>query len=258
MLKYNPDGSLDSTCTPSNFVGESCLPNALHLLPNGKLLISATENDDFVSLRYKQWIERSEEIVDSTCGTYNFNGQLLTSAGSYIDTIFSTSGCDSIIYLDLSITPINDFVQRLSNAVLTANESGAQYQWIECNTGSPLVGDTNQRFTATSNGNYAVIITQNGCSDTSSCFELTYVGMDEFSEKFVGVYPNPNNGSFTIELHNSTIARLHILNLQGQVVYQSGSESEERVEVNLDVDPGIYFLQIENENGMVTKKIVIQ
>ena len=38
-------------------------------------------------------------------GVYNFNGSLLTSGGTYLDTITGSGGCDSIITLNLSINP---------------------------------------------------------------------------------------------------------------------------------------------------------
>jgi Secretion system C-terminal sorting domain len=36
--------------------------------------------------------------------TYNFNGQVLTATGTYIDTLVGAAGCDSIVTLTLSIT----------------------------------------------------------------------------------------------------------------------------------------------------------
>jgi gliding motility-associated-like protein len=44
-------------------------------------------------------------LSQSICSgsTYNFNGQTLTTAGTYIDTLANVSGCDSIIILALTI-----------------------------------------------------------------------------------------------------------------------------------------------------------
>ncbi|MEY4658421.1 MAG: hypothetical protein RJB36_187 [Bacteroidota bacterium] len=47
-------------------------------------------------------------VIDSVCigYSYNFNGQLLTQAGIYTDTLQNALGCDSIITLQLSLVQI--------------------------------------------------------------------------------------------------------------------------------------------------------
>ncbi len=49
----------------------------------------------------------SSQISQSICqgGSYNFNGQILSSAGVYTDTLQTASGCDSVVNLTLSILP---------------------------------------------------------------------------------------------------------------------------------------------------------
>lgn len=50
-------------------------------------------------------------------GTYNFNGTILSAGGLYLDTFTTTSGCDSIIHLNLNlITP-----QNVSNIISGCN-----------------------------------------------------------------------------------------------------------------------------------------
>ena len=58
-----------------------------------------------------------------------------------------------------------------SSPILSANQIGASYQWLDCDDNyAPIVGDTNQDFTATANGNFAVIVSGYGCTDTSDCY----------------------------------------------------------------------------------------
>jgi gliding motility-associated-like protein len=44
------------------------------------------------------------EICDG--GSYDFHGEILTDEGTYVDTLPTTEGCDSIITLELTISPI--------------------------------------------------------------------------------------------------------------------------------------------------------
>ncbi|WP_330444512.1 fibronectin type III domain-containing protein [Flavobacterium sp. C4GT6] len=106
-------------------------------------------------------------VYDSTQNDYEgtFNGLALTGTTSNFvagDTELS------MVVIDNTIT--------LESGVLTATEAseGVTYQWIDCdNEDIPIEGATTQAFTPTVNGNYAVVITNGGCSVQSDCTEVT-------------------------------------------------------------------------------------
>lgn len=63
--------------------------------------------------------------------------------------------------------------------ILSANQAGATYQWLDCMNGNaPIVGEINQTINS-SFGQYAVEITLNGCTDTSACYFLQTEGIEE-------------------------------------------------------------------------------
>lgn len=65
---------------------------------------------------------------------------------------------------------------------LTADESGAAYQWLDCDNNYAVInGETNQSYTPAVTGNYAVEISNGACVDTSACFLVDYTGIDELS-----------------------------------------------------------------------------
>lgn len=71
----------------------------------------------------------------------------------------AANGCDSIVTLDLTIVPEDNSVTQSENT-LSANLAGAEYQWLDCNDDYAILPDeTNQNFTASEDGNYAVEIT---------------------------------------------------------------------------------------------------
>lgn len=137
----------------------------------------------------------SSTVTDSICsgGVYVFGSQTLTAPGIYFESFPGTGGCDSVVTLNLiaSGAGINSTVTQ-NGVTLTAQQSGAAYQWINCTTGNtPIPGETNQSFTATANGQYAVVITLNGCTDTSACQNITSVGIND-----------PMNDQITIAVSN--------------------------------------------------------
>lgn len=68
-----------------------------------------------------------------------------------------------------------------NGGVLTASASGVTYQWVDCdNAFSAISGATSQSYTPTQvTGNYAVVIDDNGCLDTSSCVLVDFTGLEE-------------------------------------------------------------------------------
>ncbi|BDS11450.1 T9SS type A sorting domain-containing protein [Aureispira anguillae] len=139
---------------------------------------------------------------------------------------------------------------------LTANVAGATYQWIDCSFYNHITGATSQSFTPTSDGNYAVIITQNACSDTSSCFNVTNTSITKIGNTNIHIYPNPTKGFLQIDLGALENIRLQLLTINGQVVEAlttGGSIT------NLDLrelPTGVYLLKVIHQNETGVYKII--
>jgi hypothetical protein len=100
--------------------------------------------------------------------------ETFTSAGSF--------GCDSVVTINLTVLPAIDLTITNIDATLTSNEAGAQYQWLDCDNGNAIVtGETNQSYSPTVTGNYAVAITVGNCSDTSACELVDFTGLEELT-----------------------------------------------------------------------------
>tara|TARA_Y100000813_G_scaffold30453_1_gene19289 strand:- start:5 stop:3169 length:3165 start_codon:yes stop_codon:yes gene_type:complete len=116
----------------------------------------------------------SAAIVLTACDSLVWNGVNYTSSGIYNQTLTNVSGCDSVVTLDLGIIAVDTSVSYdISSSTLTALATSATYQWLDCNNiNTPIVGETNQSFSPTSNGSYAVEVTENGCTAISSCYAV--------------------------------------------------------------------------------------
>ncbi len=85
----------------------------------------------------------------------------------------------------------------------------------------------------------------------NTCLPVGVEDMD--SQSFMSVFPNPNNGFFTVLLKNEKSQSLQILNIYGQIIEEK--PFEEKVEIDAtNWQSGIYFVK----NGNLMKKIVIQ
>ena len=194
-------------------------------------------------------IDNATIITDTICSgqTYSFNGQTLTQAGVYTATLVSSANCDSIVRLTLFS---NDTTVNQNQALLTAVQNGAIYQWVDCsNNFSPIPGATNQSYTATANGSYAVIITANGCTDTSACHNVTTVGINDYSASNWITFPNPTVNVFNIVtneiINNSEII---ITDISGKQISRMTKDIKYHCAVDVSALPGgSYIITLKSE-----------
>jgi hypothetical protein len=86
--------------------------------------------------------------------------------------------------------------------------------------------------------------------------------LNEFSEnEMIQIYPNPNNGFFTIKLPHTVDKNyvVEVINLTGQTVYSESLSDKNILRINLTGKPdGIYLVKIKWETEIFQKKIIIR
>jgi len=110
-------------------------------------------------------------------------------------------------------------------------------------------------MTAALTGPRAGLLTSKGCQ-TPLSVEHNDAGRD------INVYPNPNNGLFTIHMSeaSSKDVTIKVQNVFGNVVKEINTNSNATIQVNAvnEFQPGTYFIRIDSgDNSIVTKKIFI-
>lgn len=181
------------------------------------------------------------------------------STGTEVFTNIGPNGCDSTVTVTLNVLPAINTMTTVGGETITASLSGATYQWLDCDNGNaPISGATNQTFTATTNGDYAVEITDNGCTEVSSCVTIasTSIATADFNAQ-ISVYPNPTNGLFQLALPETLFGNTLVLtNTTGQVI-ETRVVNSTLVDYDFrNLSNGIYFIQVETENGLISKKII--
>jgi len=90
---------------------------------------------------------------------------------------------------------------------------------------------------------------------TSSVF-LGTVGIDQYQETNISVFPNPATSAISIQ-SDAPIHQIELVNMLGAVVISEKTEASNlRVDVSRH-NPGMYFLRLHTDNGIVTRKINI-
>jgi uncharacterized repeat protein (TIGR03803 family) len=147
-----------------------------------------------------------------------------------------------------------------NSATLSANQNGATYQWIDCNNNSAIAGATNQSFTASTSGNYAVAVTINNCTDTSACVSGAPVGIDEIVfQNQILIHPNPAHDEIQISITKNTSEQIYsvaLINTIGQVLIE---EKQIINPINTSVlSNGIYFINIQTDKAFYKTKFIKQ
>ena len=135
---------------------------------------------------------------------------------------------------------------------LIAQASSATYQWLDCNDGmNPIIGQTGPSFTAVSTGNYAVEITENGCTGTSECYTVDILSVDDMlNGQAISIFPNPSTGIVNIDLREVNQAvNLRAYNSLGKMMHQQILTPNTLEALQIDLPNGIYILELSHKNG---------
>ncbi len=230
-----------------------------------------------------QWQKNNVNINGATSKTYTSN-----TGGNYRCIVSNSCGIDTSNVINLSILP------NVANTVLvtgntsfcvgdsvTLNSSnttaGYTYQWYRNNVS--INGATSNTFIGKNPGTYKVVSknTANGCSRISSNSAVVavtcrlanrdaFVGNVEPIKDFT-IYPNPNEGSFTLEINDENVedgtAIYQVMNINGQMIYNGAATLTNGVlkqEINLEKNfsKGLYLVKVQINGTQMTEKVMLQ
>ncbi|MCT4581171.1 MAG: T9SS type A sorting domain-containing protein [Flavobacteriales bacterium] len=216
-------------------------------------LTNAAGCDSVVTLDLIITNSTSSVFSTTACNSYTWiDGITYTSSNNTATyTLTNTAGCDSVITLNLNINTV-DTATSVTGATITSSQQGAGYLWVDCdNNFTPANGNgqSTQIFTPAINGNYAVIVSNNGCSERSSCVSINTVGLNELLSNGITLSPNPTADNIRITsseiLDNVTI---YVTDAKGSVISTNQFDSLVEEYLELGDAPGVYFITVQKEH----------
>jgi hypothetical protein len=167
----------------------------------------------------------------------------------------------SVTPLSTSITTSDANNPGCNNGSATVSVSGGippySYSW-SAGTSTTNVA-TNLPGTSGTGTTYTITITDAGGCSTSQTFTITCVtGIQSLANAgIVNVYPNPNNGLFTVVTNNKNLKSIKITDITGRLLY-SGNTSDKEVQLNIShFNSGMYILEIIS-NGEIARFNIIK
>jgi len=198
------------------------------------------------------------EIFASDCFSYLApDSSFITATGTYLYHFPDSGSCDSVVAVHFTlITPDISVISDLST--LTAVDSTSMYQWVTCPNYTIIPGETNQSFTPATSGQYACILTHMGCTDTTLCYNAYPAGILENTfGSSISVYPNPTQGNIIVDFDETIdIMKIAVRELSGKLISEETYSNTKHIELNIDAEPGIYFMTIQSPQGNALLKIV--
>lgn len=198
----------------------------------------------------------------------------VSTPGTYSLTVTHPSGCKAGDAVNIIVKPLPTVGLTFLNPEIFCPTD---------NTGRPLTegtpaggtyigaGVTGNTFNAAAAGQGTYIILYNytgpnGCSNVAKDTLRVYacVGVEELANELaLNVYPNPNNGAFTLEVSGmqEITATVQIMTVDGRLVYSdaiSGSGMISKAIDMTDLANGIYYLKLETKDSSKTYKLLKQ
>jgi Secretion system C-terminal sorting domain len=199
----------------------------------------------------------TSELFVEVCESYELNGLVYEESGSYMQVIENSQGCDSIISLQLTISTVNDGI-TLDGTTLTATQAGAQYEWIDCNTGES-VGTNSQTFTPTVSGSYQVQVVIDECESSSECITVTVINVLDQTQGEILIYPNPFSDYITISSQTGEmLSEIMVSDITGRLVKNVSVNSVSKMIETDELAAGQYMLMVHSLSGIYTYHLVKQ
>ena len=201
----------------------------------------------------------------TTNGTYDWNGQLLSDAGTYSQHYRTSEGCDSVIILTLSTINVPDpqivnyadrmlMINHFPRGVDSARVDYYAYRWYR--NDELIEGATNDTYQKDDWSLLGGCFFVKAAADEgltiwlrSNLICIAPMGIDNAtSNQAVKIYPNPLRQGETLNIETPREAQVVIYDQQGRVVASANGSQRVRLQ------GGIYMVRV--GNNVATKVVV--
>ena len=204
-----------------------------------------------------QWYHNNNMLAGETNKRYIVPAVSRENKGSYYVEVISVCGTEKSHNIAVNVSSDKMLVEKWDDVILVDNSTNEYtgYQWYK--DGQIITGATNQFYQEIGglDGCYSVVMVLKDGTIEHSCERCVYKGKKTFA-----VYPNPTLGELRVESGEWRVENVEVFDVLGRK-QETGSRRQEaecgRYELNISHLPaGIYFLKIQTETEIITKKII--
>ncbi len=221
------------------------LLNSLDVSNNTSLTLLACSDNTISSLA----ISNNTDLDGLFC-----NNNSLSTLNVANNTSLTSISCNnnSLSSLDISNNILLEEVYLVNNQLTYLNAANGNNTFI-----SDFEASNNSNLSCIQVDNVAYSTTNWTNIDAGASFSLNCgsVGIDDISTvNGLSVYPNPVKNNLFIELDNQELISIKIIDFSGKTIKTINGNAN-TVNVS-DLTKGIYFLQVQTENGLLNSKFI--
>jgi PKD repeat protein len=207
--------------------------------------------------------DKNPTVTYNECGVHNVT--LTVDRGHQVKTLTKEAYISVGTNVVTSISP-DDTTCWYQPITLDATTPNATYLWTPSGATTPTYVVSYPEYDYGAHHFTVTVSTPDGCV-TIKNFDTFFDVCAGIQEKSAGVeasvYPNPNNGTFTLEMNSSKVisADLKIMNTLGSTVYEEPAvtiNGKVLKSISLELKSGIYFLVLENGDKKVVQKLFVK
>ena len=261
----------DATKAETKAVNSTTLRPRHEYAEGGRYEVCLTISDDLIGqsdtycddvlVPYETFI--TENICEGD--EYDLFGTLYSTAGDYEGSTITSDGIDSTVYVTLNVNPVPTQPSITVDGYTLTATSASAYQWYRDNVA--IDGATSQTYSATTSGDYTVVVyNEYDCPSTpSNAQTVVGSGIEDLDELNIQIFPNPMQAFTTINYNLLKTGQINI-----SIIDASGNQIETLINTYKPAgdhqiiwrDPGlasgIYYIVFKTDHQLVTKKLMIQ
>ncbi len=162
--------------------------------------------------------------------------------------------------VEITVNPnpvVNVVFNEINGGLVIASTGFSTYQWFL--NGSEISGATNSSYVLSENGLYSVLVANEfGCESSASVFVSTLSASVLIEEGTVAIYPNPNDGNFSISFYKVIPQRISLHNPLGKLIYETRDIAPTQSFSFPNLSAGVYFISVFTDEMKKQYKVVVQ
>ena len=181
--------------------------------------------------------------------------------GNNIATITDINGCQ---ITDTLYLPETDLLNTITfdGTTITSNHgggNGAPYTFIWRNHNGIITGETNQTFTPIAIGNYRCgVFDVDGCQQDSNTINIMTLTVDDINSLNLTKIYQSSDGLLNFQFNKPQNIDIKLFNLLGKIIYIEKNINAVSHQIDLNINSGIYILEIKSKNQKLRRKILIK